>query len=148
MKKLALAGAVAVALYFGWEHGGDLRHSPGKPDTQVLAGQNDLLADPFTTLTSGSQVAGEGTVKTLLRDDAKGSRHQRFILSLPAGRTLLIAHNIDLVPRLNQLKTGDTVAFSGVYEQNNKGGVVHWTHHDPQGRHPAGWLKHAGKTYQ
>ena len=87
-------------------------------------------------------------VKKLLPDDNEGSRHQRFILSLPSGQTLLIAHNVDLAPRIPGLQVGDAVAFSGEYEWNSPGGVLHWTHHDPQRRHPGGWLQHEGKTYQ
>jgi hypothetical protein len=25
---------------------------------------------------------------------------------------------------------------------------LHWTHHDPAGRHVAGWLKHGDRVYQ
>ena len=63
-------------------------------------------------------------------------------------RTLLIAHNIDIVPRIDNLRVGDRVTFNGVYEWNDKGGVVHWTHRDPSGNHATGWLKHKGKTYE
>ena len=45
-------------------------------------------------------------------------------------------------------QSGVEVAFHGVYEWNDKGGVVHWTHHDPQGQHEAGWVRHRGRTYQ
>jgi len=87
-------------------------------------------------------------VTKVLGDDLHGSRHQRFILKLDDGRTLLIAHNIDLAPRINGLKLGDIVDFHGEYKWNSKGGVIHWTHHDPSHRHVAGWLKHDGRTYQ
>jgi len=97
---------------------------------------------------SGQQVTGSGRVVRILADDNDGSRHQRFILGLSSGQTLLVAHNIDLAPRVSSLSTGDTVKFYGEYEANSKGGVIHWTHHDPQGRHVAGWLEHRGRRYQ
>ena len=46
------------------------------------------------------------------------------------------------------LRKGDSVEFYGEYEWNAKGGVVHWTHHDPKGSHVGGWLKQGGRTYQ
>jgi hypothetical protein len=94
------------------------------------------------------QLEGVGIVSRVLPDDDDGSRHQRFILTLANGRTLLVAHNIDLAPRLTGLDRGDTVAFFGEFESNAEGGVVHWTHRDPAGRHVAGWLRHEGRTVQ
>ena len=94
------------------------------------------------------QIQGGGIVIEILPDDNEGSRHQRFILRLATGQTLLIAHNIDLAQKIDNLKLGDTVEFYGEYEWNSEGGVVHWTHHDPQGGHLAGWLKYNGQTYQ
>ncbi len=102
----------------------------------------------FASRAHNVQVEGRGTVVKVLRDDDEGSRHQRFLLRLPSGLTILVAHNIDLAPRLEGLRVGDMVAFSGDYEWNEKGGVVHWTHRDPAGRHVAGWLKHDGQTVQ
>ena len=96
----------------------------------------------------GQQVEGRGMVLRVLSDDNEGSRHQRFILELSSGRTVLVAHNIDLAPRIPGLEPGDTVSFFGEYETNDRGGVIHWTHHDPQGRHVGGWLEHRGQRYQ
>lgn len=77
----------------------------------------------------------------LLSDDTVGDRHQRFIVELESGQTLLVAHNIDIAPRVEGLAVGDDVAIYGVYEWNDEGGVIHWTHVDPDGNHPEGWIR-------
>ncbi len=106
------------------------------------------LAQAYRQHAQDVQVAGEGEVIKVLADDNQGSKHQRFILRVPEGFTVLAAHNIDLAPRVANIVTGDKVSFYGEYVWNEKGGVIHWTHHDPRGRHVSGWLKHNGMTYQ
>lgn len=106
------------------------------------------LARAFEQRTSNIQVEGQGVVLRVLPDDNDGSRHQRFIVALGSGQTLLISHNIDLAPRVVGLRKGDVVSFSGEYEWSAKGGVIHWTHRDPGRRHPAGWIKHNNELYQ
>jgi hypothetical protein len=93
-------------------------------------------------------VSGKGTVTRILADDNSGDRHQRFILELSTGQTLLVAHNIDIAPYLEGLAKGDTVSFYGEYYYSDEGGGVHWTHHDPDGSSDGGWLKWGGKTYK
>lgn len=122
---------------------------PVEPSTAVVAHDNGAqVLRAFQNRQSGVQVTGSAVVSRLLPDDNQGSRHQKFILRFSSGNTLLIAHNIDLAPRIGGLREGDRVEFYGVYEWNDKGGVVHWTHHDPGGRHVGGWLRHNGQTYQ
>jgi hypothetical protein len=111
-------------------------------------GSEQLLEQAFENRKSNFQVEGEGEVIRILSDDLKGRRHQRFIVRLHSGQTFLISHNIDLAPRINNLHKGDVVTFFGEYEWNHKGGVIHWTHHDPAGRHVGGWIMHRGKTYR
>jgi hypothetical protein len=108
----------------------------------------DQLQHAYDNKISNLQVEGSGVVKAILKDDTKGSRHQRIIVDLPTGQTILVAHNIDLAPRVENLNKGDEIAFFGEYEWNKKGGVIHWTHHDPQNKHVAGWLRHNGRTYR
>lgn len=110
--------------------------------------KDDPIGRAYANRTSDVQVEGEGTVIKILADDLKGSRHQRFIVELASGQTLLVSHNIDLAPRIDALGVGDSVRFYGEYVWNEKGGVIHWTHHDPQGKHVAGWIRHNGKTFK
>lgn len=152
MNKLLLIAALAAAAYFA------LAPVPATPDrldavappgvTAVGRSDDAAIARAFANRLGNQQLEGQGTVIKTLADDTNGSRHQRFIVRLESGHTLLVSHNIDLAPRIDALRTGDTVAFYGEYEWNPKGGVIHWTHHDPQGRHPAGWIRHGGRTYQ
>jgi len=107
-----------------------------------------ILQDAFDNQLSDIQVQGEGVVTRLLPDDLEGDRHQRFILRVSPRQTLLMAHNIDIADSVPDLQIDSTVEFYGEYEWNVKGGVIHWTHHDPVGYHLDGWLKYAGKTYQ
>ncbi|EOU2551191.1 DUF3465 domain-containing protein [Vibrio parahaemolyticus] len=112
-----------------------------------LYANDSVLKQAYKSQQSDLQVQGKGQVVRILPDDNDGSKHQKFILKLSSGQTLLVAHNIDLAPRIPALKSGDIVEFYGEYEWNNKGGVLHWTHKDPQKRHASGWLKRNGVLY-
>ena len=115
---------------------------------ELEADSDALLAQLFADGQSDVQVYGTGTVIAILPDDLSGSRHQRFIVILKSGQTLLIAHNIDLAPRIDTLSINDRIEFFGEYEWNDKGGVIHWTHHDPQEMHVNGWIFHNYTIYQ
>lgn len=81
-----------------------------------------------------------------MSDDHEGYRHQRFIVQLKNRDTLLIAHNIDLADRV-PVGLGDRIQFRGVYEWNDLGGLVHWTHHDPMGVEDGGWIRYRKQLY-
>jgi hypothetical protein len=132
-----------VIAILGWNQfygGGDTSERVRSADSGPVA--------TYSEWRSGEQVQGQGVVIRLLSDDNEGSRHQRFIVRLKTGQTLLIAHNIDIAPRVSSLQKGDTISFNGEYEWNDKGGVIHWTHRDPQRHHQSGWIEHDGRLYQ
>lgn len=147
MKRLPLVlGVLLVALYAGGEY-------TRAPDSVSVAPESGGTADAVLRAAweerrSDVQVRGIAEVVNVLPDDNHGSRHQRFIVRTGSGQTVLVAHNIDLAERIEGLRAGDRVEFHGEYEWNEKGGVIHWTHRDPQGRHVGGWLKHEGRVYE
>jgi Protein of unknown function (DUF3465) len=148
LSRWLLAAAAALVLALAW-----LLTTPIGPQltawlTPASDAGNQAIARAFQTQRSGIQVASDGVVTRLLSDDNAGNRHQRFILRLDSGHNVLVAHNIDRAPRLRALQPGDRVAFFGEYAWNAKGGVIHWTHHDPKGRHIAGWLSHNDQRVQ
>ena len=117
-------------------------------DTNISVDDQNKIMQAYQQQRSNIQVQAQGIVKAVLPDDNQGSRHQKMILQFENGLTVLIAHNIDLAPKIEGLKKGDKVEFYGEYEYSPKGGVIHWTHHDPQGKHIDGWLKYQGRMYQ
>jgi hypothetical protein len=112
----------------------------------IRAGEQQII-EAYETRASGLMVGAAGTVDRILPDDEEGDRHQRFILRLESGHTLLISHNIDIAPRA-PVALGDSLEFRGQYEWNERGGVVHWTHRDPDGNRPGGWIRHGGTLYR
>jgi hypothetical protein len=95
---------------------------------------------------SGTWIEGCGIVRRLLADDNEDGPHQRFVLDLRNGQTVLIAHNIDLAERV-PLGLGDRVCFRGMFEWNEQGGLLHWTHRDPMGDIPGGFIRYRQKSY-
>ncbi len=159
-KILVLLGVVLLSFYIGRNTSQNPEQSAEpSTSTQVNAAKNkapstsqaqqfESIARLFEQQQSDVPVQGTGRIVKQLADDNNGSRHQRILLKLPDGLSILIAHNIDLAPRIENIQAGDSIEFKGEYAWNAKGGVVHWTHHDPNGRHPDGWLKHQNRTYQ
>ena len=101
----------------------------------------------FRASQSGEWLSVDGQVSRLHSDDNEGSRHQRFILTVSSNHTLLIAHNIDLAPRV-PVALGDRVHVRGMYEWNDLGGLIHWTHHDPMGVEAGGYITHRRRDYR
>ena len=90
----------------------------------------------------------EGTVVRILSDDTEGDKHQRFIVEKEDGRTLLIAHNIDMAPRLFDINIGKRITVTGDFEGNEKGGLIHWTHKDPDHEREGGWIDYQGRRFE
>jgi hypothetical protein len=105
------------------------------------------IADAWSAHASHVTVTGSGTVTKLLRDDTSGARHQRFLMNVGA-LSILVAHNIDVARRVDPLRQGNVIEFRGEYIWNQKGGILHWTHHDPSGRHSPGYLRRNGETFE
>jgi hypothetical protein len=120
---------------------------PETGTTQELENQGLTIEEAARARQSEVMLTAQGTVQRTLADDNEGSRHQRFILETNSGHTVLVAHNIDLAPRV-PLDRGDRVEVRGQFEWNERGGVLHWTHHDPAGRHAEGWIRHEGQIYE
>jgi hypothetical protein len=121
--------------------------SSSAPDTaRVAAAADGAVAEVFHARRSNLEVVAGGRVVRVLPDDRAGARHERFIVRI-RDVSVLVAHNLDLAPRV-PVSEGDSVELRGEYEWNPKGGVIHWTHRDPDGRHQSGWIRHRGRLYQ
>jgi Protein of unknown function (DUF3465) len=157
MKKLtvlAVALVVALLAYYQEQRAVDVlpAHDDGRAFAQSLreagSGSNAAVEQAIEQQRRDVQLKIYGVVSKTLSDDNSGSRHQRFIVALPSGHTVLVAHNIDLAERIPDLQEGDSVELYGEYVWNSRGGVMHWTHRDPAGHHVAGWIKHNNRLYQ
>ena len=132
--------AIAIGVVLSRQSPAPPAVDPGRAATEA-ASQDDSLARAIASHAQDVPVTGRGEVLKLLPDDRDGSPHQRILVRVAGGGTVLIAHNLDLAPRVSPLARGDVLEFAGDFVWNDKGGVVHWTHPDPQGRHRAGWIR-------
>jgi uncharacterized protein YdeI (BOF family) len=109
---------------------------------------NAAIADDFKHQRSHVEVTAEGTVVQVLPDSTGPSGpHERFIVKLASGNlTVEIDHNLAIGRRV-PVSEGDRVIVHGEYVWNSKGGLIHFTHHDPKGRREGGYIQDNGTTY-
>jgi len=153
MKNIFLLITIGIVAFLGYHN--LVSHKSISQNVHHLKVNKPLPSSPsyaidklYKKRQSNVQVRGRGKVIKILPDDLKGSKHQRFIIRYSSSLTLLIAHNIDIAPKVRSIKIGDIIEFYGEYVWNNKGGVVHWTHKDPRKKHIDGYLKFKGRKYQ
>jgi hypothetical protein len=155
-KLIAFLGLLGVIYALALQHGAFNRTAAPIPSEAQAQGyaqaqprcDENTLVTAYRNHQSRAEVCGHGVIAKVLKDDTQGARHQRFIVRLPSGQTVLIAYNFDLAPRIEGLRAGAPIEFAGEYEWNGQGGVVHWTHTDPAGHHPPGWIRYGGRPYQ
>ncbi|MEO8632975.1 MAG: DUF3465 domain-containing protein [Chloroflexota bacterium] len=117
--------------------------------TVAPAADNAAIARAFADHRSELQVTAQGRVERLLSDDTSAtSTHQRFILKLDdLAQTLLITNNVSVGKRV-PVAAGDALVVHGEFIWNDQGGLVHFTHHDPDGSHESGWILRDGVRYE
>jgi hypothetical protein len=123
----------------------------------VLAGcaaqtsPNDAaLCSAYSSGQSHVEVVADGTVTRLLGiQPGVVSPHEGFLMRLRSGCDTIVRVevNTDLAGTF-PIARGEAVTVKGEYEYYPLGGVIHWTHHDPRGRHEGGFIEIGGKMYE
>jgi hypothetical protein len=134
----ASRGALAVLLSLVWLAACG---ASAQPDDAAIVGD-------FHNHQSNVEVTADATVVRLLADRTSSTgTHEQFIIKLSSGDlTIEVEHNISIAQRA-PLKVGDHVIVHGEYIWNAQGGLIHFTHHDPQGTHEGGYIQDGGTTY-
>jgi len=108
---------------------------------------NERLINAFEQGRTGVWVSGHGTVKQLVGDETvAGERHQRIVVDVGEVFDLIVRHSVEASERVPVVQ-GDTIAFQGRYEFNGRGGVLGFTHHDPEEPGGGGWVRYQGNVY-
>jgi hypothetical protein len=112
---------------------------------------NGAVYDAWRAQRSRVEVTADGSVARVLgiREGPSGT-HEGFLLHLrgSAGRglTVRVEDNVDITGRI-PLREGDDVIVKGEYVYDPRGGLIHYTHHDPRGRHPSGYVRVGDRVY-
>ncbi len=99
--------------------------------------------------TAAARVDFEATVTSAARF-FYGSRthcvHEAFDVASPAG-PIEVVDNVAIAPRC-PVRAGDRVEVCGeMVHDPGRPPIVHWTHRDPAGRHPGGFIRLRGRLY-
>ncbi len=72
--------------------------------------------------------------------------HEAFNVATTAG-PVEVVDNVSIAPRC-PVQRGDRIDICGqMVHDRGKPPIVHWTHHDPDGRRPGGFIRLHGRVY-
>jgi hypothetical protein len=72
--------------------------------------------------------------------------HEAFDAQTGAG-PVEIVDNVRIAPRV-PVQPGDRISVRGeMVHDRGRPPIVHWTHHDPEGRHADGFIRFRGQVY-
>jgi hypothetical protein len=112
---------------------------------------NVAVYDAWRAQRSHVEVTADGSVARVLglRQGPTGL-HEGFLLHLRGaeghGLTVRVEDNVDITGRI-PLVSGDDVEVRGEYIYDPRGGLIHYTHHDPRGHHSSGYVRVNGRVY-
>jgi hypothetical protein len=132
--------ALAVVLVASAGCGGGVTEKPDNAHVCAL----------YASGTSDAEVVAQGTVLGVLgTHNGPSGEHEGFLLKLTQQCDLMlrVETNVDITGPV-PLRAGETVTVKGQFEDDPGGGVIHWTHRDPSGRHVAGYVLAGGKYYE
>ena len=110
---------------------------------------NAAVERAYAERRSNVEVTAEGVVTSVLADDSGPSgTHQRFIIRLASSTQTVLVENNLTIGRRSPVSVGTAVKVRGEYVWNDKGGLIHFTHHDPDLTHEGGWIEVGGVRYQ
>ena len=107
------------------------------------------LCSAYDAGRSRVEVVADGTVtRTLGVQPGRVSPHEGFLMRLGSGCSVIVRVevNTDFTGSI-PLQPGQHVLVKGEYEFYPLGGVIHWTHRDPRGRHAGGYVATGGRIY-
>lgn len=113
------------------------------------APDNAAVCDAFRAGRSHVEVVAAATVTRVLGvASGRVSPHEGFLMQLTSDCRVVVRveANTDFTGAF-ALVRGDRVVVKGEYEYYPIGGVIHWTHRDPRGRHEGGFIQVGDKTY-
>ena len=108
------------------------------------------VCQAYAAARSHVEVVADGTVTRVLGvAPGRVSPHEGFLLRLRTGCRVIVRveANTDFTGEF-AVAPGQSVTVKGEYEYYPLGGVVHWTHHDPRGRHEGGFIETGGRRYE
>jgi hypothetical protein len=138
----ALAALLALAVSSGCASSGD-GAGASAPNAEIYAAWQQHR--------SPVEVSANGTiVKVLGIRGGRSGRHEGFLVHLSGNEahdlTIRVEDNVDLTGPI-PLHAGDAVELRGEYIFDPRGGILHYTHRDPRGRHPSGYVRVNGRMY-